>query len=120
MAQKDGMNYAPKGIPAPVVKKGEFPFAAVGLDHGHIYGMTNGLLDAGATLKWVYDPDPAKMQAFKARYPQVRLAESEEQVLADPALEEYAHAYTRDFQLTKEFYGVREAESRKRSRTSFW
>ena len=92
MAQKDGMNYAPKGIPAPVVKEGEFPFAAVGLDHGHIYGMTNGLLDAGATLKWVYDPDPAKMQAFKARYPQVRLAESEEQVLADPAVKLVAGA----------------------------
>lgn len=92
MAQKDGMNYAPKGIPAPVVKEGEFPFAAVGHDHGHIYGMTNGLLDAGATLKWVYDPDPAKMQAFKARYPQVRLAESEEQVLADPAVKLVAGA----------------------------
>ena len=92
MAQKDGMNYAPKGIPAPVVKEGEFPFAAVGLDHGHIYGMTNGLLDAGATLKWVYDPDPAKMQAFKARYPQVHLAESEEQVLADPAVKLVAGA----------------------------
>ena len=92
MAQKDGMNYAPKGIPAPVVKEGEFPFAAVGLDHGHIYGMTNGLLDAGATLKWVYDPDPAKMQAFKARYTQVRLAESEEQVLADPAVKLVAGA----------------------------
>ena len=92
MAQKDGMNYAPKGIPAPVVKEGEFPFAAVGLDHGHIYGMTNGLLDAGATLKWVYDPDPAKMQAFKARYPQVRLVESEEQVLADPAVKLVAGA----------------------------
>ena len=92
MAQKDGMNYAPKGIPAPVVKEGEFPFAAVGLDHGHIYGMTNGLLDAGATLKWVYDPDPSKMQAFKARYPQVRLAESEEQVLADPAVKLVAGA----------------------------
>lgn len=84
MAQKDGMNYAPKGIPAPVVKEGEFIFAAIGLDHGHIYGMTNGLLDAGATLKWVYDPDPVKMQAFHDKYPQVQMAESEEQVLADP------------------------------------
>ena len=50
----------------------------------------------------------------------LRIRQDYLQVLADPALEEYAHAYTRDFQLTKEFYGVREAESRKRSRTSFW
>ncbi len=46
----DGMNYAPKGKPAPVVKPGEFVFAAVALDHGHIYGMTNGLIEAGATF----------------------------------------------------------------------
>lgn len=92
MAQKDGMNYAPKGIPAPVVKEGEFVFAAIGLDHGHIYGMTNGLLDAGATLKWVYDPDPAKMQAFHDKYPQVQMAESEEQVLADPEVKLVAGA----------------------------
>ena len=41
----------------------------------------------------------------------LRIRQDYLQVLADPALEEYAHAYTRDFQLTKEFYGVREAES---------
>ena len=58
MAAKDGMFYAAKGKPDPVVKPGEFVFSAVGLDHGHIYGMTSGLLDAGATLKYVYDPDP--------------------------------------------------------------
>lgn len=92
MAQKDGMNYAPKGIPAPVVKEGEFVFAAIGLDHGHIYGMTNGLLDAGATLKWVYDPDPVKMQAFHDKYPQAQMAESEEQVLADPEVKLVAGA----------------------------
>ncbi|MCR4727538.1 MAG: gfo/Idh/MocA family oxidoreductase, partial [Lachnospiraceae bacterium] len=53
--KKDGMNYAPKGKPAPVVKPGEFCIAAIALDHGHIYGMCNGLIEAGATLKWVYD-----------------------------------------------------------------
>lgn len=47
MDKKDGMNYAPKGKPNPVVNKGEFVFAAIGLDHGHIYGMSNGLLEAG-------------------------------------------------------------------------
>jgi hypothetical protein len=64
MDKRDGMNYAPKGKPVPVVKEGEFLFSAVGLDHGHIYGMTNGLIEAGATLKWVYDPDPEKVKAF--------------------------------------------------------
>ncbi|HBG76731.1 MAG TPA: oxidoreductase, partial [Clostridiales bacterium] len=77
MDQRDGMNYAPKGKPNPVVKKGEFVFAAIGLDHGHIRGMTNGLLEAGATLKWVYDPDPKKAESFRKAYDAtgVRVAE---------------------------------------------
>ena len=54
----DGMNYAPKGKAEAVVAPGEFVFAAVALEHGHIYGMCNGLTEAGATLKWVYDKDP--------------------------------------------------------------
>ena len=58
--KSDGMNYAPQGKPSPVVKPGEFTFAAAHLDHGHIYGQCNGLLEAGADLKWVYDPDPKR------------------------------------------------------------
>lgn len=84
MQKHDGMNYAPEGKPQPVVAPGEFTFAAVALDHGHIYGMCNGLIGAGATLKWVYDPDPAKVAAFLAKYPQAQAAESEAQVLEDP------------------------------------
>lgn len=92
--QKDGMNYAPKGKPAPVVKPGEFVIAAMGLDHGHIYGMTNGLLEAGATLKWVYDPDPEKVRKFLEtnREAGVMAAESENQILSDPEISLVASA----------------------------
>ncbi len=79
----EGMNYAPQGKPNPVVKPGEFVFAAARLDHGHIYGMCNGLTEAGATLKWVYDPDPAKTAAFRAKYPQARIARSVDEILGD-------------------------------------
>ncbi|MFD0697188.1 Gfo/Idh/MocA family protein [Paenibacillus sp. GCM10027628] len=84
MQKSDGMNYAPKGKPNAVVNKGEFMIAAIGLDHGHIYGMCNGLLEAGAELKWVYDPDPVKVAAFRQKYPQVQAAESEQEILQDP------------------------------------
>ena len=80
----DGMNYAPKGKPNPVVGPGEFVIAAVALDHGHIYGICNGLTEAGATLKWVYDPDSAKVAAFLEKFPQAKAAGSEAEVLADP------------------------------------
>lgn len=89
---KDGMNYAPEGKPNHVVEPGEFVFAAAALDHGHIYGMCNGLIEAGATLKWVYDPEPARSQAFADKFPQVQIADSLEQVLGDPEVQLVAAA----------------------------
>jgi len=78
-----GATYAPDPVPTPVVAPGEFVFAAVGLNHGHIYGMSTGLLGAGATLKWVYDPDPAKVDAYRQRFPQARVARDEAEILDD-------------------------------------
>jgi predicted dehydrogenase len=84
--KSDGMNYAPQGKPRPVVGPGEFIFAAAHLEHGHIYGQCNGLLEAGGELKWVYDPDPKKVEAFRAKYPQVRVARDLDEILNDPAV----------------------------------
>ncbi|MGT2461383.1 Gfo/Idh/MocA family protein [Sinomonas atrocyanea] len=84
MPVSEGANYAPAPMPQPVVEPGEFVIAAAHLDHGHIYGMTEGLIGAGATLKWVYDPDPAKVEAFRAKFPQAQAAATEAEILADP------------------------------------
>ncbi|SUW62265.1 putative oxidoreductase [Buttiauxella agrestis] len=92
MSIKDGMNYAPKGKPQPVVQPDDFVFAAAALDHGHIYGMCNGLIEAGATLKWVYDPDPQKIEQFVKQYPQAKIAPSLEAILADPGVKLVAGA----------------------------
>ncbi|MFC3746863.1 Gfo/Idh/MocA family protein [Paenibacillus sp. GCM10012306] len=86
MNRKDGMNYAPRHAAKPVVQSGEFVIAAIALDHGHIYGMCNGLIEAGAQLKWVYDPDPAKVKVFMETYPGVRAARSAEEILDDAAV----------------------------------
>lgn len=56
------------------------------MDHGHIYGMCNGLAEAGATIAKVWDPDPAKVEAFSAKYPGVRKAGGEEEILGDPSI----------------------------------
>ena len=93
MTQKfDGMNYAPQGKPSPVVQPGEFAFAAAFLEHGHIYGQCNGLIEAGAELKWVYDPDARKVEAFRARFPHVRVAASFDEILGDGAVKLVAAA----------------------------
>lgn len=70
--------------PVPVVKPGEFCIAAIALDHGHIYGMCSGLTEAGAVVKWVYDPDMNKVNEFIKIYPDAKAASSEEEILNDP------------------------------------
>jgi predicted dehydrogenase len=86
MQKADGMMYAPKGKSEPVCKKGDFLIAAIGLDHGHIYGMCNGLIEAGAELKWVFDPDSTKVEAFCKTYPGVQAASAKQQILDDESV----------------------------------
>lgn len=75
-----------------VVKDGEFPFAAVGLSHGHIYGMCAGLISAGATLRYVYDDDPSLVAAFLERYPDTPVAKSLDEILSDKSIKLVASA----------------------------
>ena len=71
----------------PVCKKGEFRFSAIGLDHGHIYGMCSGLLDAGGELVSVYDKDPEKVNKFLKTFPGAKAASSMEEVISDPSIQ---------------------------------
>ena len=80
---KEGMSYAPVGKPAPLVKPGEFVFAASHLDHGHIYGQCNGLIEAGGTLRYVWDPVPERVAAFVEKYPGVKPVARFEDILED-------------------------------------
>jgi predicted dehydrogenase len=87
MPASEGANYAPAPIPKPVVEPGEFVIAAMHLDHGHINGMCEALIGAGATLKWVHDPEPGRAEEFAAKfakYGEVRIASSEQEIFEDP------------------------------------
>jgi len=93
MQKADGMNYAPTSAKTqPVVRPGEFVFSVANLDHGHIYGQTNGLLEAGGTLKQVYEPDPAKLKKFLDTYPQAEPVDHFERILEDPSVHMVAGA----------------------------
>ncbi len=83
MQKADGMNYAPvsQGKKHIVCGGDTFPFGVIGLDHGHIFAMCNGLLEAGAKLGPVYDPDPEKVRNFCQIYPQARPVSTREEVL---------------------------------------
>jgi predicted dehydrogenase len=89
---KSGMFYVPEGKGKAVCKPGEFRFSVIGLDHGHIYGMTTGLVNAGAELVSVYDPDPAKVEKFRKTFAQAAAARSEAEVLGDKNIQLIATA----------------------------
>ena len=60
-----------------------FAFAAIGLNHGHIYGQTNVMLDAGCRLKSFFAPEDDLAATYARAFPQaVRIAE-ERAILGD-------------------------------------
>jgi predicted dehydrogenase len=92
MSISDGANYAPSAAAEHVVAPGEFRFAAAFLDHGHINGQVNGLLDAGGELVAVYDTDPSRLKAFCERFPTARVVEHFADILADDSIQLVAAA----------------------------
>lgn len=82
----------PDGSGKPVCGKGEFIFASAGLDHGHIYAQTAGLISAGAECKYVWDADRNKIDAFLKRFPDVKVASSLEEILEDKSVRLVANA----------------------------
>ncbi len=63
-------------------------FAAIGLDHRHIYDLTQGLLDAEQECAG-YCPrtsDPRVLAGFRKRFPEVREAERD-RLLDDPSID---------------------------------
>ena len=58
-------------------------FAAIGLNHGHIYGQVDLLLHAGAEFVSFYASEPDLVAKFAQTYPQARLAASAREILED-------------------------------------
>lgn len=58
-------------------------FAAIGLNHGHIYGMVNAIKRGGGKLKWVYAAEKDLVAAFIKSFPEAKVAVSENQILED-------------------------------------
>lgn len=73
---------APRPAAGPPVR-----CAAIGLNHGHIYGQVNTMLAHGGELVWVHAREPELIAAFAKRYPQVGIARSEQEVLEDPSIQ---------------------------------
>ncbi|HEX5171666.1 MAG TPA: Gfo/Idh/MocA family oxidoreductase [Cyclobacteriaceae bacterium] len=62
-------------------------FAAVGLNHGHIYGQVEAVIRGGGELVSYYAKEPDLAAAFAKRYPNAKLAKSEKEVLEDKSIQ---------------------------------
>lgn len=62
-------------------------FSVIGLNHGHIYGQTSILLDAGAELVAVYAEEPELLGPYRERFPQAKVARSKEEILEDESIQ---------------------------------
>jgi predicted dehydrogenase len=67
-------------------------FSVIGLNHGHIYGQVDALLQAGAEFVSFYAKEPDLVAQFAKSYPQVRLADSAQEILEDESIHLVASA----------------------------
>jgi len=73
-------------LEAPYIYKNVEPsirFSVIGLNHGHIYGMTEAIIRGGGQLVSVYAKEPDLLAAYVKRYPNAKQAASEKEVLED-------------------------------------
>ncbi len=61
-------------------------FAVININHGHIHGQVAHLVNAGAQFVAFYAPEADLAANFAARYPHVRVAGSETELLEDSSL----------------------------------
>jgi predicted dehydrogenase len=62
-------------------------FSAIGLDHAHIYGMTRAIQRGGGELVSFYSKDPAQIAQYRKEFGDVKLAASEDEIIADKSVQ---------------------------------
>jgi hypothetical protein len=69
--------------PAVPARAARIKFAAIGLNHGHINGQVDSVKRGGGELVSFYAKEPDLASAFQKRYPEAKLARSEQEILED-------------------------------------
>lgn len=72
--------------PLPTYSAPRLKFAVIGMNHGHIYGMTEAIKRGGGELKSYFAVEPELNQQFGKRYPDAIQARSEAEILNDPEI----------------------------------
>ena len=84
--QTSSEEMAPSTLPPIVQPKHKVRFGVCGMSHDHIYGMVEAMIRGGGELVSVYAAEPERGATFLKRFPQAKLADTEDVVLTDPAL----------------------------------
>lgn len=61
-------------------------FAVISINHNHIYGQVEAVAKGGGELVSFYAKEPDLVAQFSKRYPNVKVARSEKEILEDPAI----------------------------------
>ena len=76
---------APGG--APPKPEHTIKFAVIGLDHNHIIGITDAVKRGGGILVKVHSTNEKALADFQKRYPEAKVAATEDEILTDPSIQ---------------------------------
>jgi len=76
----------------PEKPKFSIKFAVIGIDHNHINGITDALKRGGGELVKVHSANQTALADFQKRYPEAKVAASEDEILSDPFIQLVASA----------------------------
>jgi predicted dehydrogenase len=62
-------------------------FAVCGMSHDHIYGMIGAIQRGGGELVAAWAGEEDKLAAFKKRFPDVKIAKTQDEILNDPSVQ---------------------------------
>lgn len=76
----------------PAKPKYSIKFAVIGIDHNHIFGITEALKRGGGELVKVHSTNQTALVDFQKRFPEAKVAASEDEILTDPGIQLVASA----------------------------
>ena len=74
--------------PAPMkLYPNRIKFAVININHSHIYSMTEAIKRGGGELVALYAKEPELIAGYLKKFPEAKLAKSENEILEDPSIQ---------------------------------
>ena len=67
--------------------KDHIKFGVCGMSHDHIYGMIGAIQRGGGEMVAAWAGEPDKIATFKKRFPNVKMVETQDEILHDPSIQ---------------------------------